>query len=173
MKKIIIILMLSLCFSGCSLINPLKLNNKTNPKKQTAISKSSEVINYRDKEAGIDYQVKRTNYNKDISKYKIQEKIGSYIAKRGLFFLIIILIINWFVPGFIGWFIGFFLNASRNALKETVKAVQKYKDENKIESEIPAVTKPQKTSVYTAEDEDIPEAPDELDTPTFLRKQMD
>ena len=131
MKKIIIILMLSLCFSGCSLINPLKLNNKTNPKKQTAISKSSEVINYRDKEAGIDYQVKRTNYNKDISKYKIQEKIGSYIAKRGLFFLIIILIINWFVPGFIGWFIGFFLNASRNALKETVKAVQKYKDENK------------------------------------------
>jgi cell division protein FtsZ len=51
--------------------------------------------------------------------------------------------------------------------------IRKNKDEGKVDSEIPALTNPQKTSVYSAEDEDIPEAPDELDTPTFLRKQMD
>jgi cell division protein FtsZ len=51
--------------------------------------------------------------------------------------------------------------------------IRKFKDENKIDSDIPATTNPQKTSVYTADDEDIPEAPDELDTPTFLRKQLD
>ena len=51
--------------------------------------------------------------------------------------------------------------------------IRKQKDEKKIDSEAPAVTQPQKPSVYTMEDEDIPEAPDELDTPTFLRKQMD
>jgi cell division protein FtsZ len=51
--------------------------------------------------------------------------------------------------------------------------IRKHKDESKIDSEIPAAAKPQKTSVYSAEDEDIPDVPDELDTPTFLRKQMD
>jgi cell division protein FtsZ len=51
--------------------------------------------------------------------------------------------------------------------------IRKQKDEKKIDSEVPAVTQPQKPSVYSVEDEDIPEAPDELDTPTFLRKQMD
>jgi cell division protein FtsZ len=51
--------------------------------------------------------------------------------------------------------------------------IRKQKDEKKIDSEFPATTQPQKTSVYHVEDEDIPEAPDELDTPTFLRKQMD
>ncbi len=51
--------------------------------------------------------------------------------------------------------------------------IRKHKDENKVDSGIPATTNPQKTSVYSIEDEDIPEAPDELDTPTFLRKQMD
>ncbi|MCK4560171.1 MAG: cell division protein FtsZ [Calditrichia bacterium] len=51
--------------------------------------------------------------------------------------------------------------------------IRKHKNENKVDSGIPATTKPQKTSVYSIEDEDIPEAPDELDTPTFLRKQMD
>jgi cell division protein FtsZ len=51
--------------------------------------------------------------------------------------------------------------------------IRKHKDEKKFDSEIPATTRPQKTSVYSIEDEDIPEAPDELDTPTFLRKQMD
>jgi cell division protein FtsZ len=51
--------------------------------------------------------------------------------------------------------------------------IRKQKDEKKIDSEVPATTQPQKPSVYTMEDEDIPDAPDELDTPTFLRKQMD
>ncbi len=51
--------------------------------------------------------------------------------------------------------------------------IRKQKDEKKIDSELPATTQPQKTNVYHIEDEDIPEAPDELDTPTFLRKQMD
>jgi cell division protein FtsZ len=51
--------------------------------------------------------------------------------------------------------------------------IRKQKDEKKIDSEVPATTQPQKTSVYTMEDEDIPDVPDELDTPTFLRKQMD
>jgi len=51
--------------------------------------------------------------------------------------------------------------------------IRKQKDVKKIDSELPATTQPQKTNVYHIEDEDIPEAPDELDTPTFLRKQMD
>jgi len=51
--------------------------------------------------------------------------------------------------------------------------IRKQKDEKKIESETPVTAQPQKPSVYTMEDEDIPDAPDELDTPTFLRKQMD
>ena len=51
--------------------------------------------------------------------------------------------------------------------------IRKPKETSRYDSEIPANSKPQKTSVYSIEDEDIPEAPDELDTPTFLRKQMD
>jgi cell division protein FtsZ len=51
--------------------------------------------------------------------------------------------------------------------------IRKHKDEKKIDSELPATSRPQKTNVYHIEDEDIPDAPDELDTPTFLRKQMD
>ena len=51
--------------------------------------------------------------------------------------------------------------------------IRKHTDVNKIESRIPAISNPQKTSVYFGEEEDIPEAPHELDTHTFLRKQMD
>jgi hypothetical protein len=36
----------------------------------------------------------------------------------------------------------------------------------------PIISKPSKSNVYTIDDE-MPEEPDDLDTPTFLRKQMD
>ena len=51
--------------------------------------------------------------------------------------------------------------------------LRKKAEESKPQSKIPAVARPQKTNVYSLEDEDIPDAPNELDTPTFLRKQMD
>lgn len=51
--------------------------------------------------------------------------------------------------------------------------IRKHKEEEKVNKSIPAVTTPQKTSVYTFDEDDIPDAPNELDTPTFLRKQMD
>ena len=34
------------------------------------------------------------------------------------------------------------------------------------------ISKPSKSNIYTI-DEEMPEEPDDLDTPTFLRKQMD
>jgi cell division protein FtsZ len=51
--------------------------------------------------------------------------------------------------------------------------IRKQKDEKNIDSQFPARSQPQKPSVYSTEDDDMPEAPDELDTPTFLRKQLD
>jgi len=50
--------------------------------------------------------------------------------------------------------------------------IRKHKEE-KVNKSIPAITSPQKTNVYILGEDDIPDAPDELDTPTFLRKQMD
>lgn len=51
--------------------------------------------------------------------------------------------------------------------------IRKNKEEKKVNINIPAVGKPQKTNVFTLEEEELPEKPNELDTPTFLRKQMD
>jgi cell division protein FtsZ len=51
--------------------------------------------------------------------------------------------------------------------------IRKQGQEVQPSKEIPAMAKPQKTNVYQIGDDDIPEAPNELDTPTFLRKQMD
>jgi cell division protein FtsZ len=51
--------------------------------------------------------------------------------------------------------------------------IRKHKEEKQVSASIPAVSKPQKTNVYNLEDDDLPEVPNELDTPTFLRKQMD
>ncbi|TFH00194.1 MAG: cell division protein FtsZ [Calditrichales bacterium] len=51
--------------------------------------------------------------------------------------------------------------------------IRRQNSENQSSRIIPTATKPQKTNVYTFEEDDIPEKPDELDTPTFLRKQMD
>jgi len=51
--------------------------------------------------------------------------------------------------------------------------IRKNKEEKKVSASIPAVSRPQKANVYNLEDDDLPEVPNELDTPTFLRKQMD
>ncbi len=51
--------------------------------------------------------------------------------------------------------------------------IRKQNEEVQSAKEIPSVAKPQKTSVYQFGDDDLPDAPNELDTPTFLRKQMD
>ena len=51
--------------------------------------------------------------------------------------------------------------------------IRKHKEDTRNTSEVPATPKPQKSNVFSIEDEELPEAPDELDTPTFLRKQMD
>lgn len=51
--------------------------------------------------------------------------------------------------------------------------IRKNKEEKRVNINIPAVGKPQKTNVFTLEEEELPEKPNELDTPTFLRKQMD
>ncbi len=51
--------------------------------------------------------------------------------------------------------------------------IRKHREEKKISPRIPVVSKPQKTNVYNLEEDDLPEVPNELDTPTFLRKQMD
>jgi cell division protein FtsZ len=48
--------------------------------------------------------------------------------------------------------------------------LRKHKEEAKTNS--PIVSKPPKSNLYKL-DEDMPEEPDDLDTPTFLRKQMD
>ena len=49
--------------------------------------------------------------------------------------------------------------------------LRKHREEEKPSSH-PAVSKPAKTNVYLMDD-DLPNEPDDLDTPTFLRKQMD
>jgi cell division protein FtsZ len=51
--------------------------------------------------------------------------------------------------------------------------IRKHREEKKISPRIPVVSKPQKANVYNLEEDDLPEVPNELDTPTFLRKQMD
>ena len=51
--------------------------------------------------------------------------------------------------------------------------IRKQGEEDKSSKEIPAIAKPQKTNVYQIGEDEIPDAPNELDTPTFLRKQMD
>ena len=48
--------------------------------------------------------------------------------------------------------------------------LRKHKEESTVSSSI--VSKPPKNNIYTLED-DMPKEPDDLDTPTFLRKQMD
>ncbi len=51
--------------------------------------------------------------------------------------------------------------------------IRNHKEAKKVSASIPAVSKPQKANVYNLEEDDLPEVPNELDTPTFLRKQMD
>ena len=51
--------------------------------------------------------------------------------------------------------------------------IRRHRDESHTTT-IPFRPKPAKTNIYNqTKDEDLPPEPDELDTPTFLRKQMD
>ena len=96
MKKIILIGLMILTFSGCSLLKMPNLFNGNSSSTRTQTKNNYELELYRDKKEGILIKKIKKSSEKIIPKKTFMEKIGSFFGKMKILTFIIILLTFFF-----------------------------------------------------------------------------
>ena len=138
MKKLIIVLLISIFCSGCNLIPRITFDSKGSTPQQ--MEKSLKKIRCKgdillNEDGTIQFCTKgfvsyESNYEKKERKFTIAEKVGNFIRKLtrlGFWGLVIIAIL---FPGLLGGILTFLMSASRRVACETIRAIKKFRRES-------------------------------------------
>ena len=144
MKKILLIILLSILTSGCSLIPRVTFDAKnTVPQavdrskiKETCRGKTEFNIDGSIVACSKDYYNYQEGYSKVERKTTWQEKITNFFRNlTGNIFWVAIALMFLF-PTIGGWFIGRVFNATNTAFDQTVRAIKKFREQSTAKEEL-------------------------------------